>query len=132
MAVLFLSACEFICAKISSLFWQNYLLIGLFLISLPFILMSDYSLLGFLFILSLYSYIRYPTKINCVAVFLTGILMNTSTFSATLTTALTLFILLFGVTVIPGKRRLKWWLFYAYYPGHLFILYLTRQILENI
>ncbi|MBQ7413714.1 MAG: hypothetical protein IJV07_05550 [Alphaproteobacteria bacterium] len=132
LAVIFLSACEFICAKVSSIFWQAYLLIGLFLILLPFILVSDYSLLGFLFILSLYTYTRFPIRTNCAAVFLTGVLMNTNTLSAALITALTLLILLFGITVISGKRRLKWWVFYAYYPGHLFLLYLIRDVLQNI
>lgn len=128
LSVIFLSASERICDKVSDTFWQGYILGGLFLILLPFILMSDYGLLGFLFILSLYAYIRFPDRLNTLAVFLTGILMNTGSLLSALTTAITLFILLFGIIVIPGKRRFKWWVFYTYYPGHLLVLYILKGI----
>ena len=88
--------------------------------------MSDYSLFGFLFLMALYAERRNPSKLNCLAVFLTGIMMNSSSVTAAITTGVTLFGLLFLFNISGGKRLFKWWFFYLYYPLHLVIIQLLK------
>ena len=125
-AIIFIQSSEWVCSKTKSLIWQFYWVGLLFLILQPLICMSDYSLFGFLFLISLYVERRNPSKLNCLAVFLSGIIMNSSSIMAAVTTGLTLFGLLFLFNISGGKRLFKWWFFYLYYPLHLVIIQLLK------
>ena len=125
-ALLYIESCEWVCRRTKSIIWQGYWLGLLFLILLPLILMADYSLLGFLFLLALYAARRNPSKLNYGAVFLTDIVINSSTLISVVITALTLWALLFVFKISGGKRLFKWWVFYVYYPLHLLIIHLLR------
>jgi len=127
-ALIYISASEWVCSKTKSLIWQVYWLGLLFLILQPLILMSDYSLFGFLFLMALYAAQRYPTKLNYAAVFMTGIIMNFYSITAVITTALTLFCLLFLFNLSGSKRLFKWWVFYIYYPLHLVVIQLLKDL----
>ena len=124
--IIFIKASEWICSKTKSLTWQVCWLGLLFLFLQPLIFMSDYSLLGFLFLIALYAERRNPSKLNCLAVFLTGIVMNRYSVMAVVMTGLTLFGLLFLFNISGGKRLFKWWFFYLYYPLHLVIIQLLK------
>ena len=75
-AVLFISVLEYLSVHIYILFWQVYLSGLLFLSLFPFILRADYSIFGFFFLMALYTWFRFPTKLNYGAVLITASAMN--------------------------------------------------------
>ena len=122
----FLAATEHICRRIRSFVWQAYWLSGILLALMPLILMSDYGLCGFSFLLALYAYRSLPNRINTVAVFLTAAFLNISGIVPVAVTLITVAGLIYRVRLQGGSRLIRWWGFYAYYPLHLVILYAIR------
>lgn len=125
-AILFIFLVERISHIFKNFYVQAYfsflVLMGIF----PFILKADYSLLGFFFLLALYAYFRQKSKLNYVAVLLTGIFVNFDDIMTILITLSTLIILLSGIQIIRGRRLMKWWFFYLYYPLHKLALYVLK------
>ena len=128
-AIIYLEAGEFICKKTKSLLWQGYWMSFLFFLMLPLILAADYSLFGFLFLITLYAYYKDPSKSNLYAVLISGAAMNFYSVWAVLFGLLTIVILLYGIKIDKGFRLIKWWGFYFYYPLHLLLIYCLRDLL---
>ena len=122
-AVLFISATEKISSVFKSVYVQFYFEILLLIGLLPFVLIADYGLTGFLFLLALYAYLRKKTPTNCVAVLLTGIAMNAYGIFPILMSLLTLVLLMFCIQIVRKRRLMRWWFFYLYYPLHKLLLY---------
>ncbi|MDY6407863.1 MAG: TraX family protein [Pseudomonadota bacterium] len=127
-AILYLRFTEFVCKKTKSILWQAYWTSFLFFIMLPVILMSDYSLFGFLFLMALYAYKIKPSRLNYWAVLITGGAMNFYSVIAVCSTIITLIILMSGIKIAKGIRMIKWWGFYFYYPLHLLFLNTLRNL----
>lgn len=127
-ALLFIEACEQLCSRIKSLYWQFYWLGLLFLMILPFIMISDYNILGFCFIISLYAYMKNKTKTNYLAVLVCAGMLNCTGVLPVLSTLITVIALLSFVEIKGGKRLIKWWGFYLYYPLHQVLLHSLRVL----
>ena len=93
---------------------------------LPFILKADYSLMGFFFLLALYAYLKRQSKLNYMAVLLSGIFINWDSISTVLITVATLVILMSGIQIVKGRRLMRWWFFYLYYPLHKLFFYVLK------
>ena len=128
-AIIYLQACEYVCSHTKSLIWQFYWLGLLFFIMGPLIVASDYSLFGFFFLMALYARQRAPTYLNDLAVFATGITMNCYNIPAIISTFSILFCLMFVFHISAGRRLVKWWVFYVYFPLHLLILWMLRSLI---
>ena len=123
-AVIFLGALETMERKKEmSLMFQGYILGMLFLTLFPLILFADYNLPGFLFLVLMYVYIKKPDRISYTGVLLGGILLNFKSVPATLFTVLTLVLLMSVIRIQGGKRLIRWWGFYLYYPLHLLLIH---------
>ncbi len=125
-AVLFISVLEYLSLHIRTLFWQCYLSGLLFLLLCPFILRADYSIFGFFFLMALYTWFRFPTKLNYGAVLITGMAMNFIGVLPVVFTLLTLVFLMSFCHILSGKRLIKWWVFYVYYPLHLLFFHAIK------
>lgn len=101
-ALTFLATTEYMCRRVRSFVWQAYWLGGILLALMPLILMSDYGLCGFSFLLALYAYRCLPNRINTVAVFLTAAFLNISGIVPVAATLLTVAGLLYGVHLQGG------------------------------
>ena len=91
--------------------------------------LTDYKYFGLLYILSMYAYFKSKDFVFILSSLALGyaINMHISTASATISTLTTLILLLPFKRNNKQKRFLKpWWLFYAYYPIHLAILYAIK------
>ena len=97
---------------------------------MPLILFADYSLGGFLFLISLYCWFHQKSLGFTILVFLTGILCNSSSILSMLFSLITLFLLMFQISIYYKKRRGKWWVFYVYYPLHKVLLYSLKILLN--
>jgi hypothetical protein len=90
---------------------------------------TDYEFFGFLYILSLYSWYKTKHTAFGISTLIISFVMNLHlSVWASIISCLTSFIFLLPLTK-PAKtiRFLKpWWLFYAYYPVHLAILYAVK------
>lgn len=128
-ALIFIAFTEKISKKFKSLYVQIYCVVLLLVIMFPLILMADYALSGFLFLLALYAYLREKTITNCFAVLLMGIIVNSYNIFSSLVTLLILLILLFGIQIVKKRRLMKWWFFYVYYPLHKLGLYLLYHLI---
>lgn len=126
--LLFIEACEQFCSRIKTLYWQVYWLGLLFLMILPFIMISDYNILGFCFIISLYAYMKNKTKINYLAVLICAGMLNCTGVLPVLSTLITVVALLSFIDIKGGKRLIKWWGFYLYYPLHQVLLHSLRVL----
>jgi len=127
--IIYIEASEFICQKTKSSLWQGYWMSFLFFLLLPLILSADYSLLGFFFLMALYVYHKFPSKLNYGAVLITGVGMNFFSVWAVIFTLLTLIGLLSGIKIVKGLRLIKWWGFYFYYPLHLLLIYCLKELM---
>lgn len=123
-ALIFIAFTEKVSKAFKSVYVQIYFVVLLLIILFLFILTADYGLAGFLFLLALYAYLREKTIINCFAVLLTGIIINSYSVLSSLVTLMVLLILLFGIQIVKKRRLMKWWFFYIYYPLHKLGLYL--------
>jgi len=128
-AILFLEACEFITKKTRVPLWQAYWMAFLFFLMLPLILVADYSLFGFFFIMSLYAYQKMPTKLNYITVLITALCINFYSVWAVIFTLVTVITLLSGIKITKGFRLIKWWGFYFYYPLHILLLCCLKDLL---
>ena len=125
-AVLFISVLEYLSVHVPSLFWQGYVSGLLFLSLFPFIIRADYSIFGFFFLMALYTWFCFPTRLNYGAVLITGTAMNFIGILPVLFTLMTLVFLMSFCHISGGKRLVKWWVFYAYYPLHRLFLYAIK------
>lgn len=127
-ALLFIGFVQKVC-QLTKMFWVQGYFCVLFLVAfLPFISKADYGVFGFLFLLALYAYLQKKNKINYWAVLLSGAFLNPENWLKIAVTLFTLIILLKGIKVANGRRFMKWWFFYLYYPLHKFILYALKVI----
>lgn len=129
-AIVFLSFLEFVFLKVKNYFFQIYWTILSLLALMPLILCADYSLGGFLFLISLYCWFHQKSLGFTILVFLTGILCNSSSILSMLFSLITLFLLMFQISVYYKKRRGKWWVFYVYYLLHKVLLYSLKILLN--
>jgi hypothetical protein len=127
-ALLFIECCEQFCQRVKTFYWQFYWLAILFLMILPFILVSDYSILGFFFLMSLYAYMKNKTKVNYLAVLICATMLNFGGIIPVVSTLITTIALLSFIDIKGGKRLIKWWGFYLYYPLHQVLLYSLRVL----
>ena len=106
-----------------------FIIAYILLISAALSFLTDYELYGFLYILNFYTWFK--TK-NVIFAFSTLVLsfcfnLHISIFASIISCLTTLILLLQTSKSKKAKRFLKpWWLFYAYYPIHLAILYIIR------
>ena len=128
-AIIYLEAGEFVCKKTKSPLWQGYWMSFLFFLMLPLILMSDYTLYGFLFMMTLYAYQKNPSRLNYGTVLISAAAINFYSVPAVISTLITIIILLSGIKIVKGLRLIKWWGFYFYYPLHILLLYCLRDLL---
>jgi hypothetical protein len=109
--------------------YRYFITIYMLLICITLSILTDYAIFGFLYILSFYRW--YTTK-NIFYAFTSatlGFLINLDiSLIACVISCLTTVVFLFHITKSKNaKRFLKpWWLFYAYYPIHLSILYAIK------
>ena len=127
-ALLFIECCEQFCSRIKILYWQFYWLGLLFLMILPFIMISDYSIMGFFFLMALYAYMKNKIKLNYLAVLICAGMLNPGSIVSVISTLITTIALLSFVDIKGGKRLIKWWGFYLYYPLHQVLLYSLRVL----
>ena len=128
-ALLFICITEKVSKSFKSVYVQLYFLILLLMGLLHFIFIADYGLFGFFFLLALYAYLCKKTKINCLAVLLTGISINAYGIVPILITLLSLWILLFCIRIVRKPRLMPWWFFYVYYPLHKLGLHLLSNFM---
>ncbi len=110
-----------------------FLYIMTFLIVYCMSLISDYHFNGICFILALYIYLKTKKIIPLLFVLFLSFFINSfgyiehpkESFIMCCISFLTTLILLILEETKPQRRFLKpWWLFYAYFPLHLFVLYI--------
>ena len=92
-------------------------------------ILTDYEIYGFLYILNFYYWFKTKNKIFAIITLTLSFFVNLHiSIPASIISCLTTFILLLPKSRSKKtKRFLKpWWLFYAYYPIHLAILYIIR------
>ena len=120
--------------------WICYLLT--LSIGLCISLIVDYGYFGFLFIITLYAYFKTNKRIYLLLTLIFSFFLNSKGF---FTYPLLIFIMcLTSLTVAvfllsqkrPAnknhKRFLKpWWIFYAYFPLHFFVLYMTYVFVNS-
>ena len=128
-AIVFLSFVENLCKMTKSFIVQAYFSLLLFLILAPLIIMADYGLAGFVFLIALYGYLKNKTKLNYAAVLLTSVIINCSSFIAAFSGFATTVLLLSFVKIENSKRLMKWWFFYVYYPLHRLIIFSLKTFL---
>lgn len=121
-ALIYIQSCEYVCEHVHDIVWQFYWLILWLLILMPLILMADYSVLGFLFILSVYTFYRAPGRLNTLGVLITGTGINFYGVIPALSSFIICALLLFLIHIRSEKRIMNWWFFYLYYPAHLLFL----------
>ncbi len=129
-AVVFLKVCDLIekeegpeYIKIPMLCF-NFLLFG-FLSSY-----CDYGIYGFLFLVCLYLYFKQKNNIILVAIMILSCFINMYTYWYM--SFLMTVVLFFNQYESVHKRIInKWWIFYVYYPLHLFIILLIRWIIKT-
>ena len=91
--------------------------------------LTDYDLCGFLYILSMYGWFKTKHKIFGLLILLLAIVMNLhiSVWASLIGTFASIIFLLPLTKSSNATRFLRpWWLFYAYYPVHLAILYAVK------
>ncbi len=101
----------------------------LLLINLMLSFLADYEFFGLLYILSFYGWFKTKNKIFAITSLVLGFLINLHiSIPASIISCLTTLIFLLPLSKSPkAKRFLKpWWIFYAYYPIHLAILYAIK------
>ena len=97
--------------------------------SLTLSLIIDYKYYGLFYILSMYAYFKnkHPTfaLFSIILSYLINIDISTS---ASIISAISTFILLLTIKQSEKHKRFikPWWLFYAYYPTHLIVLYTIK------
>ena len=99
------------------------------LISATISFLTDYELYGFLYILSFYGWFKSKNNLFAITSLTFGFLVNLHiSITASIISCLTTLIFLLPLSKSPkAKRFLKpWWIFYAYYPIHLAILYAIK------
>ena len=128
-AILFISFVEELCKNTKSFWWQTYFSVFFFLILFPFILISDYSLMGFFFLIALYACIKKKTKLSYSAVLLTTACINTGSILEILFSLFPIICLLSFIKIKGSKRFTKWWFFYLYYPLHRVFLYFLKALI---
>ena len=89
-------------------------------------ILTDYPLFGFFYILTLYNWLKTKRFLWCELSLILSFLMNINLgITAGVISLLTTFLLI--IQKIPPKNAIRflkpWWIFYAYYPAHLIILY---------
>ncbi len=117
----------------ASIFWQNitkYVAI-IYILSFSAILsfLTDYDLSGLLYILSMYGWFKTKYKIYGFLTLLLAFIMNLhiSVWASLISTLISSIFLLPLTKSNKSTRFLRpWWLFYAYYPAHLAILYAVK------
>lgn len=129
-ALIFLELIETIGKYVYPLFLKYYFSILLFFTSLSFTQNLSYGPMGFLFLISLYAYLKEKSRINYFAVLLSGFFINWGAFSAIFWTLATLILLLSGIKIVKTMHRFNKYFFYIYYPLHLLILYALKRVLE--
>ncbi len=83
-----------------------------------------YGIFGFCYLIMFYFYFKYPTKVRYILILILSVLLNTSNYWWVISLITTL-CLLQTQGDANQKRLLKhWWVFYAYYPLHLWIIVL--------
>ena len=91
--------------------------------------LTDYEFYGYLYILSMYGYLKTKNKIFGILSLIFGFLINLHiSITASLISYLTTFVFLLPLSKSEVVRRFlkPWWIFYAYYPIHLAILYAIK------
>ena len=101
----------------------------MFLICTMLSFLTDYEFYGFLYILNLYGWFKTQNKLFAVASLLFSFLINLHiSIPASIISCLTTVLFLFPIRKSKNAKRFlrPWWLFYAYYPFHLAILYAIK------
>ena len=82
----------------------------------------QYGIMGFCYLIMIYFYFRYPTYVRYILILILSIQINTDHYWW-IVSLLTTLCLLQATSNNNQKRYIKpWWVFYLYYPLHLFIL----------
>ena len=92
-------------------------------------ILTDYGFYGFLYILSFYGWYKSKNLIFVATSIVLGFLINTDiSVPACIISATTSLIFLFPITRSKKATRFlrPWWLFYAYYPLHLAVIYAIK------
>ena len=128
-AILFITLIEKVCQITKSFIIQGYFATLLFLTLSPLILVADYGLEGFLFLIALYAYFKQKNNLNYWAILLNAISINAYSFTASFCSVATMIMLLSCIEIKNSNRLVKWWFFYIYYPLHKVFLYSLKILL---
>lgn len=107
----------------------------LFFIFLSLASFTSYVWAGFLFVISFYQYVQKQDRFHLALLMATALILNWQTFAlADLPWGISSMVWTFFLTRVTldknGKRFLRpWWLFYAYFPIHLYVLYSLKALL---
>ena len=129
MVVLYLKINDLIYKETGPKFLKYMMYILNFAVFAFLSLICDYGVSGFLFLVFLYCYFKKANWLVLGLVLLFSGLINMGV-NCWVVSLLTMFVLLFVEFDKNAKRIIKkWWMFYAYYPLHFFIIMLIKYLL---
>lgn len=91
-------------------------------------LSTQYGFPGFCYLIAIYFYYKRPIRITCILVLLLSALINPSYYWWVISFVTTLFMLQLNENKIYPRLLKSWWLFYLYYPLHLWIIAYISQL----
>ena len=84
----------------------------------------NYDIMGFCYLLMVYFYFKRATNIRYILILILSVLINTDNYWWVISLITTLFMLQIKENKSYSRIIKHWWLFYIYYPLHLWIIVL--------
>lgn len=129
-AVLAILAYEWIKKEDVTIYLKIFALIFNFICFSLISLTTQYSISGFCYLLMIYFYYKRPSRINYIMVLILSILINTSHYWWIISFISTLFLLQIKENKVYPRLLKPWWIFYLYYPLHLWLLIYISCLLK--
>lgn len=130
LAVVFLKVCDLIEKEEGPKYIKAMMYCFSFFVFSFLSLVCDYGAYGFFLLICLYLYFKQKNNIILAIILLLSCLINIGEYW--FVSFLVMVVLFFNQYESVHKRIInKWWIFYAYYPLHLFIILLIKLIITT-
>ncbi len=128
LSVVFFKVVDFVQKEDGPKYIKTIMILFTFFVCGFLSLICDYGIYGFLFLVFMYLYFREANKLILGIIMLLSCLINMDGYW--FVSFLMTVILFFNQYNVVQKRIInKWWIFYVYYPLHLFIIFFIKLVL---